>query len=70
MILERCKMRVIKIDAMYECPFSYSEIYRISKYTAGADTMCALSYKKCFQKTCPLKKDGEIRVVWNVKTEG
>ena len=57
-----------KVDDMYECPFSHDEHYQISDVTAGSDIMCAFSRKECWQSDCLLKKEGEIRVVWNVKT--
>lgn len=60
-------MKTIKIECMFECPFQYDEHYQMSEYTWGTDTKCTILGDDCWQDKCPLKKEGEIRVVWGVE---
>ena len=57
-------MKVIEVEEMFECPFQYSEYYKMSEYTSGADDMCAITKEYCCLKTCELKKEGEIKIMW------
>lgn len=47
-----------KVEFNFECPFLYTEVYRMSEYTAGSDTKCTLlDAADCDgvgQKKCPL----------------
>jgi len=61
-------MKVMVVNDMFECPFKYTEVYQISEFTAGSDNKCTLTHTDCWQKDCPLKKEGKIKVVWNVKS--
>ena len=62
-------MQTIKINDMYECPFQHEESYQYSELTWGSDTKCTILKDDCFQKNCPLKKQGIIKVIWNVKEQ-
>ena len=62
-------MKIIKVNDMYECPFKYSEYYQLSEITAGCDTKCTIIEDECWQKNCPLKKEGEIKVIWSVEKQ-
>lgn len=62
-------MKIIVVNDMYECPFKYSESYQLSDVSSGMDTKCTILEDECWQGSCPLKKEGEVKVIWNVKEQ-
>jgi len=56
--------KVKMVEFNFECPFHYTEVYQMSEYTAGSDSMCAFLNADCYglsKKKCPLK-DNSILV--------